>query len=63
MWLTEPSTSYPRLEEFFVAAPDSVTPKARKGFEARWYGHADNQLLALEDAAHTVAATALPAVA
>ncbi|MET8779094.1 hypothetical protein ABZV58_29170 [Nocardia sp. NPDC004654] len=63
VWLTEPSTSYPRLEEFFVAAPDSVMPKARKGFEARWYGHAEDRLLALEDAAHTVAATALPAVA
>ncbi|WP_068056208.1 hypothetical protein [Nocardia xishanensis] len=59
--MTEPSTTYPRLEEFFVAAPDSVMPKARKGFEARWYGHADDRLLALEDAAHTVVAT--PAVA
>ncbi|UGT70890.1 hypothetical protein LTT66_12355 [Nocardia gipuzkoensis] len=53
VWLTEHATTYPRLEEFFVAAPDSVMPKQRGGFEARWHGHADNRLLALEHAAHT----------
>ncbi|WP_280248009.1 hypothetical protein [Nocardia abscessus] len=53
VWLTEHATTYPRLEEFFVAAPDSVMPKQRAGFEARWHGHADDRLLALEHAAHT----------
>ncbi|MGY1960745.1 hypothetical protein [Nocardia gipuzkoensis] len=52
VWLTEHATTYPRLEEFFVAAPDSVMPKQRGGFEARWHGHADNRLLALEQSAH-----------
>ncbi|MEV0027822.1 hypothetical protein [Nocardia sp. NPDC050793] len=50
------------MEEFFVSAPDALTPKARKGFEARWYGHAEDRLLTLEDAAHAVA-TAVPAAA
>lgn len=54
VWLTEPTTTYPRLEEFFTAAPDCVTPKQRAGFEARWHGHAEDRLLALEHAADTV---------
>ncbi|MCP2320083.1 hypothetical protein APR12_005464 [Nocardia amikacinitolerans] len=62
VWLTAPSTSYPRLEEFFVSAPDVVAPKARKGFEARWYELAEDRLLALEDAALAVA-TAVPVAA
>ncbi|WP_280454308.1 hypothetical protein [Nocardia brasiliensis] len=52
VWLTEPSITFPRLEEFFVAAPDSVRPKQRSGFETRWHGHADARLAALELAAH-----------
>ncbi|WP_280444374.1 hypothetical protein, partial [Nocardia brasiliensis] len=54
VWLTEPSITFPRLEEFFVAAPDSVLPKQRSGFERRWYGHADSRLAALELAAHDI---------
>ncbi|GAA5091353.1 hypothetical protein GCM10023319_45130 [Nocardia iowensis] len=54
IWLTEPSPTYPRLEEFFVAAPDSVLPKQRSGFETRWHGHADTRLTALELAAQAL---------
>ncbi|MFX0580997.1 hypothetical protein [Nocardia nepalensis] len=54
VWLTAPSTTYPRLEEFFVAAPDSVVDKQRPGFATRWYGHADGRLIALEQAAQTI---------
>ncbi|WP_157171033.1 hypothetical protein [Nocardia araoensis] len=56
VWLTEPATTYPRLEEFFVAAPDGVMHKQRAGFDARWHGHADERLLALEQAAHDAVA-------
>ncbi|MFG3621269.1 hypothetical protein [Nocardia sp. NPDC047654] len=57
VWLTaHATTTYPRLEEFFVAAPDSVMPKQRTGFEARWHGHADDRLLALEQSAHDAVA-------
>ncbi|MEU6827102.1 hypothetical protein ABZ894_00465 [Nocardia beijingensis] len=56
VWLAEPATAYPRLEEFFVAAPDCVMPKQRAGFEARWHGHADERLLAPEQAAHDAVA-------
>lgn len=52
VWLTDHAATYPRLKEFFVAAPDSVRPKQRAGFEARWHGHADDLLLALEHTAH-----------
>ncbi|AFU02788.1 hypothetical protein [Nocardia brasiliensis] len=52
VWLTEASITFPRLEEFFVAAPDSVLPKQRAGFDKRWYSHADSRLAALELAAH-----------
>ncbi|BDT92363.1 hypothetical protein IFM12275_23390 [Nocardia sputorum] len=52
VWLTDHAATYPRLEEFFVAAPDSVRPKQRAGFEARWHGDADDLLLALEHTAH-----------
>ncbi|MEU6190748.1 hypothetical protein [Nocardia sp. NPDC047038] len=48
LWLTEETQGYPRLEEFFVAAPNTINPKKRSGFEARWGGHADQRLLALE---------------
>ncbi|WP_433574837.1 hypothetical protein [Nocardia brasiliensis] len=52
VWLTDASITFPRLEEFFVAAPDSVRPKQRAGFDKRWYSHADSRLAALELAAH-----------
>lgn len=51
LWLTVEADSYPRLEEFFVAAPNTTHPKKRSGFETRWGGHADERLLALEHAA------------
>lgn len=51
LWLTGETEGYPRLEEFFVAAPSTVNPKKRSGFEARWGGHADERLLVLEDCA------------
>ncbi|WP_194818009.1 hypothetical protein [Nocardia sp. XZ_19_385] len=51
VWLTEPSTTYPRLEGFFTAAPAVVSDKRRPGFETRWHGHADHRLQALEDSA------------
>ncbi|WP_194838748.1 hypothetical protein [Nocardia sp. XZ_19_369] len=57
VWLTPPLSSYPRIEEFFTIAPDSVTDKQRPGFETRWHGHADTRLLAMETAALTYART------
>ncbi|UGT67775.1 hypothetical protein LTT66_32045 [Nocardia gipuzkoensis] len=39
------------MEEFFVAAPNTINPKKRSGFVTRWGGHADQRLLALEHAA------------
>ncbi|WP_051030271.1 MULTISPECIES: hypothetical protein [Nocardia] len=51
LWLTVETEDYPRLEEFFVAAPNTINPKKRSGFETRWGGHADERLLALEHAA------------
>lgn len=48
LWLAPPSSQFPRLEEFFVAAPDSVIEKRRLNFETRWHGHADTALLTLE---------------
>ncbi len=53
LWLTAATEGYPRLEEFYVAAPDSVADKARGKLEIRWRGHADPTLLALEDTAET----------
>ncbi|WP_433678169.1 hypothetical protein [Nocardia sp. CA-119907] len=53
LWLTTATEAYPRLEEFYVAAPDSVADKARGNFEIRWRGHADPTLLALEHTAET----------
>ncbi|MEV0764130.1 hypothetical protein [Nocardia sp. NPDC050435] len=51
VWLTEASTTYPRLEAFFTAAPAVVSDKRRPGFDTRWHGHADHRLHALEDSA------------
>ncbi|MEU6559428.1 hypothetical protein [Nocardia nova] len=51
LWLTADTEGYPRVEEFFVAAPNTVTPKKRNGFETRWAGHADRRLEALEESA------------
>ncbi|MET7772022.1 hypothetical protein [Nocardia sp. NPDC005366] len=48
LWLTVQTQDYPRLEEFFVAAPNTIIPKKRPGFETRWGGHADERLLARE---------------
>jgi hypothetical protein len=53
LWLTAATEGYPRLEKFYVAAPDSVADKARGKFEIRWRGHADPTLLALERTAET----------
>ncbi|MFI9504188.1 hypothetical protein [Nocardia sp. NPDC052566] len=57
IWLTHPCTTYPRVEEFVTAAPDSVVDKKRPGFETRWHGHAGARLLATEQAMHTFAET------
>ncbi len=56
LWLTVDTENYPRLEEFFVAAPHSIQPKKRPGFETRWGGHADQRLLALEHVCLTATA-------
>ncbi|MGN2638817.1 hypothetical protein ACTD5D_22140 [Nocardia takedensis] len=48
LWLTPESEHYPRVQEFFVAAPNTITPKKRAGFETRWGGHAEGRLRALE---------------
>jgi hypothetical protein len=50
LWLAERTPDvYPALEEFLVAAPAQAVDKQRRGFEARWRGHADEQLIARED--------------
>jgi hypothetical protein len=50
LWLAQRTPGvYPALEEFFVAAPAQAVGKQRRAFEARWRGHADEELIARED--------------
>lgn len=51
VWLTGSSTTFPRLEEFFVAAPAGVLDKKRPGFDARWHAHLTDELRSRETAA------------